>query len=220
MISATAARALTLEIETMTSHTEAIPLSNDSANSVGPSTIDFLLRRASAVRLAEPGPTREQIDIILKAAVTAADHGRIRPWRFVVMQGDGRKRLANLMAEEQHAANPEISEADLEKTRAKAMRAPVVIALACKANASHKVQVFEQQLAVAAAGAHLMLAANALGFGANWRTGAAAYHPIVRKGLGFGADDAIIGFFYIGTNPQPSPMPRASIESVVQYWRD
>jgi nitroreductase len=136
------------------------------------------------------------------------------------MQGDGRKRLANLMAEEQRAANPEISDAALEKTRAKAMRAPVVIALGCKANATHKVQVFEQQLAVAAAGAHLMLAANAVGFGVNWKTGAAAYHPIVRKGLGFETDDAIIGFFYIGTDPRPSPLPRASIESVVQYWRD
>ena len=157
--------------------------------------------------------------MILKAAVTAADHGRVRPWRFVVMQGDGRNRLANLMVDEQRAANPDVSEADAEKTRAKAMRAPVVIALVCKANADHKVPVFEQHLAVAAAGAHLMLAANALGFGANWRTGAAAYHPIVRKGLGFGADDAIIGFFYIGTDTQRSPIPRASIESVVQYWQ-
>jgi nitroreductase len=193
-------------------------LSNDSANLVGPSMIDLLTRRASAVRLTDPGPTRQQIDMILTAAVTAADHGRIRPWRFVVMQGDGRNRLANLMAEEQRTANPEISEAELEKASAKAMRGPVVIALVCKANAAHKVPVFEQQLAVAAAGAHLMLAANALGFGANWRTGAPAYHPIVRQGLGFGVDDAIIGFFYIGTDTQPSPIPRASIESVVQYW--
>jgi nitroreductase len=204
----------------MRSNTEAIPLSNDSANLVGPSTIDLLTRRASAVRLAEPGPTREQIDLILTAAVTAADHGRIRPWRFVVMQGNGRNRLANLMVEEQRAGNPAVSEADSEKTRAKAMRAPVVIALVCKANAAHKVPVFEQQLAVAAAGAHLMLAANALGFGSSWRTGAPAYHAIVRKGLGFGADDAIIGFFYVGTETQPSPLPRASIESVVQYWQD
>jgi nitroreductase len=203
----------------MTFTTEAIPLDNDT-NSVGPSTIDLLLHRASALRLAEPGPTREQIDIILKAAVTAADHGRIRPWRFVVMQGDGRKRLGHLMATEQRAAKPEVAEADLEKTRAKAMRAPVVIALVCKANATHKVRVFEQQLAAAAAGAQLLLAANALGFGANWRTGDAAYHPIVRTGLGYGADDAIIGFFYIGTDPQPSSLPRASIESVVTYWQD
>src|SRR3546814_17845731 len=63
-----------------------------------------------------------------------------------------------------------------------------------------------------------MLAAKALGFGSNWKTGAPAYHPIVRNGLGFGDDVAIIGFFYIGTEPKPSPLQRASIDSVVRYW--
>src|SRR3546814_11493139 len=78
---------------------------------------------------------------------------------------------------------------------------------------THKVPVIEQQYAAAAAGAHLMLAAKALGFGSNWKTGAPAYHPIVRNGLGFGDDVAIIGFFYIGTEPKPSPLQRASIRS-------
>src|SRR5688572_2009092 len=133
-------------------------LSVDNSSPDESNSIDLLINRASALRLAEPGPTQEQIDSILKAAVTAADHGRIRPWRFIVMQGEGRKRLGNLMAEAQRATKAEISQEELEKTRGKAMRAPVVIALACKADAAHKVPVFEQQLAVAAAGAHLMLA--------------------------------------------------------------
>jgi nitroreductase len=195
-------------------------LSVDNSSPDESNSIDLLINRASALRLAEPGPTQEQIDSILKAAVTAADHGRIRPWRFIVMQGEGRKRLGNLMAEAQRATKAEISQEELEKTRGKAMRAPVVIALACKADAAHKVPVFEQQLAVAAAGAHLMLAAKALGFGSNWKTGSAAYHPIIRTGLGLTAEDSIIGFFYIGTEPQPSPLSRASIEGVVDYWRD
>ena len=182
--------------------------------------LDLLLNRASAVRLAEPGPSREQIESMMRASVTAPDHGRLRPWRFIVMQGQGRARLGELMAEVQLALKPDISDAQLDKTREKAMRAPVVIALACKADAEHKVPVIEQQLATAAAGAHLMLAARALGFGASWKTGAAARHPIMREGLGLGSDDAIVGFFYVGTEPLPSPLPRASLESVVTYWDD
>lgn len=195
-------------------------MSTDSVSAVEKMPIDLLTSRASALKLVEPGPTQDQIESILKASVTAADHGRLRPWRFVVMQRDGRKRLGTLMADVQRATKPGISEEELEKTRGKALRAPVIVALVCQADPAHNVSVFEQQLAVAAAGAHLMLAAKALGFGSNWKTGSAADHPITRTGLGFGANDAIIGFFYIGTEPQPSPLSRASIESVTQYWRD
>ena len=99
-----------------------------------------------------------------------------------------------------------------------ARRAPLVIALACRADPSQKIPVLEQQFAVAAAGAQLMLAAKALGFGSNWKTGAAAEHPIMREGLGLGPEDTIVGFFHIGSEPQPSPLPRASIEGVVRYW--
>lgn len=157
---------------------------------------------------------------MLKAAVTAADHGRIRPWRFVVMQGEGRKHLGDLLARVQRAVKPGSSREDLEKARSKALRAPLVIALMCQADHTHKVPVLEQQFAVAAAGAHLMLAAKALGFGSYWRTGAAAVHPLLREGLGIGPNDMIIGFFYIGSEPIPSSLARASTEAVVQYWND
>ncbi len=183
-------------------------------------TLDLLLTRASAVRLVDPGPTPEQVETMLKAAVTAADHGRIRPWRFVVMRGDGRRRLGDLMVRAQRAVDGNVSDEELAKTHAKAMRAPVVIAVVCKPDLEHKVRVFEQQLAAAAACSQLMLAAKALGFGATWKTGEAAYHPIVRSGLGFGAYDAIIGFIYVGTEAQSSPIPRASIDSVAQYWNE
>src|SRR3546814_10363340 len=83
-----------------------------------------------------------------------------------------------------------------------------------------RVPVIEQQLAVGGAGAHRMLAAKALGFGSSWKTGSSAYHRIVRNGLGFGEDATVIGFFYVGTEPKPSPLARASTEDVVQYWTD
>jgi len=185
-----------------------------------PAALDLLLHRASALQFAEPGPTDAQLQQILAAAVTAADHGRLRPWRFIVFEGSGRERLGDLMAEQVRADKPEAEARDLDKARAKALRAPTVIALICKPTVGHKVPVAEQQAAVAAAGAHLMLAANALGFGAAWKTGAAARHNAVRTGLGLSEDDTIVGLFYIGSEPHPSPLPRATLESVVQYQRD
>ncbi|ARR55183.1 nitroreductase [Rhizorhabdus wittichii DC-6] len=182
--------------------------------------MDLLTKRASAIKLTEPGPSAEQLSSILKAAVSAADHGRLRPWRMVVIQGEGRKRLGDLLAEAQREANPEISEAQLDQARAKAMRAPTIVALLCEVDDTSKVPAIEQQFAVAAAGAHLMLATRALGFGSTWKTGSAAYHPIVRKGLGCSEDGTVIGFFYIGTEPKPSPLARASTEAVVRYWPD
>lgn len=182
--------------------------------------LDLLLRRASGLKFAEPGPTAAQLEEILSASVTAADHGRLRPWRFIVFEGAGRERLGELMAAQVRAEKPAAEAAELEKARGKALRAPTVVALVCKPVVGHKVPVVEQQAAVAAAGAHLMLAANALGFGAAWKTGAAAYHPAVRDGLELDQQDSIVGIFYIGTEQQPSPLSRATLETVVTYQRD
>lgn len=185
-----------------------------------PAALDLLLHRASALQFAEPGPTEAQLQQILMAAVTAADHGRLRPWRFIVFEGSGRERLGNMMAEQARAVQPEADDKALSKARAKALRAPTVVALICKPTVGHKVPVIEQQAAVAAAGAQLMLAANAIGFGTAWKTGAAAYHPVVRAGLELDDDDTIVGLFYIGSELRASPLPRATLESVVRYYRD
>lgn len=195
-------------------------LTTDTLSSAPTALIDLLTTRASAIKLAEPGPSPEQIAAMLKAAVSASDHGRIRPWRFVVIEGEGRKRLGELLAQAHRDAKPDATEEQVEQAGAKAFRAPTIIALLCEADPTHKVPVIEQQFAAAAAGAHLILAAKALGFGSIWKTGAPAYNPIVRRGLGFREDASIIGFFYIGTEPKPSPLSRAAIESVVQYWTD
>lgn len=183
-------------------------------------TLDLLLSRASAVQFGEPGPTDGDLQQILSAAVTAPDHGRLRPWRFIVFEGSGRERLGDLMAKQVRADKPNAEDKELDKARAKALRAPTVVALICKPTVGHKVPVIEQQAAVAAAGAHLMLAANALGYGAAWKTGAVAHHPVVHKELGLENDDTIVGLFYIGFASTPSPLPRATLESVVQYQRD
>lgn len=181
--------------------------------------IGFLSNRASAQKLGEPGPSVEEVEAMLQASVSAPDHGRIRPWRFIVMRCAGRERLGALMAAALQQANPSASAEELAREAGKPLRAPVVIALVAVPVAGHKVPVIEQVLAAGAAGTQLMLAANALGYGVAWKTGAAAHDAGVRAGLGFGPDDTIIGFFYIGTDPKTvAPLPRAGIEGVVTYW--
>jgi nitroreductase len=183
--------------------------------------IDLLLGRSSAAQLVEPAPTAAEVETMLQASVTAPDHGRIRPWRFVVMRGQGRARLGTLMADALRASNAGVSESEMERERAKPLRAPLVISLAAQPNLAHKVPGIEQVFAATAAGAQLMLAANALGYGAAWRTGGAAHNVLVRRGLGLTDDASIIGFFYIGTEaPGGLRLPRAAITSVVKYWEE
>lgn len=134
------------------------------------------------------------------------------------MEGDGRLRLGRLLAASQARAKPNQSPESLEKAQLKALRAPVVIAVVCKGNPDHKVPLVEQQLAVGAATAQLMLAAKALGFGSSWKTGSPAYDPLLIEGLGFSSADSVIGFIYIGTETEASPARRATIEGVVEYW--
>jgi len=180
--------------------------------------LDLLLHRSSSAQFGTPGPTKQDIDQMIAASVTAADHGRIRPWRFVVMRGEGRERLASAMEEQLLASNSAATPADREKARQKALRAPVVIALLCKPKVGHKVPISEQSHAVAAAGAHLMLAANALGYGASWKTGDLVYQPVLRSLLGLEDQDSIIGLFYIGTDASNARLPRATIDNVVEHW--
>jgi nitroreductase len=181
--------------------------------------IEFLQHRASAQKLSGPGPSEAEVEAMLRAAVTAPDHGRLRPWRFIVMRGAGRERLGALMADAFRRANPGASDDEVAREAGKPLRAPVVIALVAVPIVPHKIPAIEQVLAAGAAGTQLMLAANALGYGAAWKTGSAAHDADIRAGLGFGDGDTVIGYFYIGTDSKTvPPLPRAGIADVVTHW--
>jgi nitroreductase len=154
--------------------------------------------RASAAKLVAPAPAPDDLDRILRAGVRAPDHGRLAPWRFVVLE-DGRTVLADAMARARREAVPDSTDNELEIERSKAMRAPMIIAVAARVVPEHKVPEIEQVLAVGAAVQNMILAARALGYGTMWKTGNAAYDPIVKQALGLDADDRIVAFLYIGT---------------------
>jgi nitroreductase len=181
--------------------------------------LDALLSRRSPAHLKDPPPGDAALKSILGAAMRAPDHGKLRPWRFLVLRGDARMRFGALMAESLKRRDPTATPPLLEKERAKPLRAPLIVVVAAEIIEGHKIPAVEQLLAAGAAAQNLQLAAHALGFGAVWRTGAPAYDPFVKQALGLKASDAIIGFMYLGTPDAPSPPTSAPDASgFVRDW--
>jgi nitroreductase len=166
--------------------------------------------RASAPRLSAPGPSPEQLETILRAATRAPDHGRLSPWRFLVLEGDSRKRLGEAMAAVAREKDPAASAGKLESEAAKALRAPTIVVVSALVQAHPKVPEIEQLLAVGAAVQNMLLTCQALGIGAMWKTGAAAYSGSVNRALGLEPGEKIVAFLYLGT-PTASPQPREDV---------
>lgn len=181
--------------------------------------LDLMLSRESALKLESPGPSAADLDRIFASAVRAPDHGRLRPWHFVVIGEEQRGAFGKLMAECLRRRDPAVSEAELQRERDKAFRAPVIVVVGAKVRKGHKIPEIEQIASASAAAQTIMLAAPALGYGAVWKTGAPAYDPTVKMALGLDADDDIIGFLYIGTRVGgPSPIPRPEARDFVTTW--
>jgi nitroreductase len=179
--------------------------------------MEALLTRASAKRTVEPAPEGEDLDLILKAGVRGPDHGRLAPWRFVIVRGAARERLGEVFAEALRERNPAVDEESLDLERARPLRAPLLVVVVSRLREGvPKVPVVEQILSVGAAAENILLAAHALGYGGMWRTGPAAYDPMVQRALGVGEGEAIAGFLYLGTlveRPVPPPGPAPSVIS-------
>jgi len=173
--------------------------------------------RASSIKLVAPGPARTDLERIMLAGTRAPDHGKLAPWRFVVLEGAARNVLGNAMAAALQAAKPECTEAQLAAERDKPLRAPTLIAVAAHLIRLHKVPEHEQVQAVAAAVQNMLLAAHALGYGAMWKTGVATQALQVKQVLGFEADDEIVAFLYLGTNAVPGPIRAGSLEGKVRW---
>lgn len=182
--------------------------------------IDALLKRRSAKALTDPAPDEGALALLLECAARAPDHGRLRPWRFIVIRGAARARLGELMADQLRRTQPAASAEALQRERQKAFRAPLIVVVAAVCTALAKVPAIEQIIAAGAAAQNMLLAATALGFGAMWKTGDAAYDDTVKVALGLEAKDSIVGFLYLGTAPADAvpPPARAQWQDKVSYW--
>lgn len=174
---------------------------------------EAIYQRHSVSRVkADPVP-QELIERLLAAAVQAPNHHKVRPWRFIVLQGAARERLGDVMAQSLLARKPEAAHDDLQKERQKPLRAPTIIAVAVDKPAIPKVSEIENLSAAAAAVQNLLLAAHALGLGAMWRTGPAATDEYVKAFLGLAADQHLVGLVYVGYPEAPTlPPQRPSFE--------
>lgn len=161
--------------------------------------LEALVNRVSVARLDEPAPTAAQRELLFSAALRAPDHGQLRPWRFLTVEGAAREQLGELFARAQLARDPAAPAAVIDKARAMPLRAPLlVVAIACL-KAHPKVPDSEQLLAAGCAVHGLLLAAHAQGIGAIWRTGELSYDATVHAGLSLADNERIIGFVYLGT---------------------
>lgn len=181
--------------------------------------LELLLGRDSALKLQEPGPGDDALDVIIRSALRAPDHGRLRPWRFIVIRQDKRERFGELLAESLRLRRPDATPEMLERERQKAFSAPVIVVVAARARPNDKIPEVEQLLSAGAAAQNIMLAAHALGYGAMWRTGQPAYDATVKQGLGLAPADSIIAFIRIGTRVGgSSPLARPRPEDFVAIW--
>jgi nitroreductase len=163
--------------------------------------------RQSLGKVKQDAVPRETIEKLLSAAVQAPNHYKVRPWRFVVLTGEGRNKLGDVMAASQMDQKPDLPQAVFDKTRSMPLRSPVLIAVGVDKPTEEKVLEIENVSAASAACQNLLLAAHGLGLGAKWRTGTWARDPKVKEFLGFEAEQHIVGFLYIGY-PEFTPEPR------------
>ncbi len=179
--------------------------------------LDALHNRTSVPKLTDPAPSEECLQNICKAALRAADHGVLRPWRFLLITGDSRLRLGNLFVEATLATDPSTDQVVLDRLRQKPLRAPLVIVSISTHRNNPKVPEFEQDLSAAAATQNMLIAAYAQGIGAFWRTGPMAYDPTVKNGLGLAYNEKIIGFLYLGQ--QDCATRRLADPDVSEYFQ-
>jgi nitroreductase len=173
--------------------------------------------RSSAVRLADPPPSKSDLERILHSGVRGPDHGRLAPARFVVLQTQGLERLGDAMAQAFKRKTPGATPEQLEAERKKAFRAPVVIVVAARLKREHKVPVVEQMSAVSAGVQNMFLTAHALGYGAMWKTGGVAYDLAVNTALGLQPEDQIVAFLYLGTVAGKGPVRPTTLDGVVSW---
>lgn len=182
---------------------------------------DYLLTRRSVgiAFLKEPGPTPAELDQILTIGTRVPDHGKITPWRLVVIAGEARRQVGEKLAEIAARNNPGLDEASLEIERQRFLPAPVTIGVISSPKEHPKVPEFEQLLSAGNVAFNLLHGAHALGFGASWVTRWYAFDAEAAAMLGARDGERFVGFVHIGTAATAiEDRPRPALDEVVSRW--
>ena len=174
-------------------------------------------RRSGKPRdMVAPGPDGAKLEDMLKLAMRTPDHGKLFPWRFVVV--DDRDAFAALLERAFTEANPDARSAQIDAAVAPARMAPTLVLLVYAPQPSAKIPLWEQQMSVGAVGMNLLHAAHAHGFVGSWITGWASYDPVVRSEICAG-DEQIAGLFFMGSPALPlEERPRPDAADIVRHW--
>lgn len=183
-------------------------------------TLKWLYHHSTPARwLTEPAPDKKQLHQIFKIAMHAPDHGRLCPYRFITICGSARHKLSQVFGEALQKRDPNVSDDYLQKQKDKPLRAPLIIVVVASLIRSPKIPEIEQTLCAGAAAHNILLASNAMGFGAIWLTGDNAYDSHVKSALNLVENEHIIGFVYIGTrNQSPNITAKPGVAEKVSQW--
>ena len=184
------------------------------------STLALLATRRSGRprEMVGPGPSPEELRDILTIAMRTPDHGKLFPWRFVVVADDQRDALALLLRRALAAEDPDAPQAKLDKADQFARQAPSLVVLVSAVIAEHKIPVWEQQLSAGAAAMNLLFATHAMGYAGGWITGWETYSLIVRDAF-CAPGERIAGFMFLGSPGRPlEERPRPKFDAIVRCW--
>jgi nitroreductase len=178
-------------------------------------------RRSGKPRdMVAPGPDEAQLSAILNAAMRVPDHGKLAPWRFVIVGSDSREAFAEMLKSAYLADKPGAGRLELEAMEQFARQAPTLVAVLSTPVESSKIPLWEQELSAGAVCMNLLASAHAAGFVGSWLTGWPAYSPHVLQSLGGREGDRIAGFLFVGTpSRELEERPRPAYEAVVSTWK-
>ncbi len=176
--------------------------------------LELLINRRSASRLAEPAPQGEALQNILLAGMRAPDHGGLQPWRFFLIEGEGRARFSLLLEEAAKAKG--LDEKGIEKSRTSPFRAPLIITVVAHCEDHPKVPHWEQLCSAGCAVMAMQMAAQAQGFNGIWRSGPWTEDAAVRAAFHCREQDKIVGFLYLGT-PQLKAATSISVPDITPF---
>ncbi len=183
-------------------HVPPAPAENEIVNAARESaeTLALMARRRSTkfAHLGGPGPNAAQLETLLRLAARAPDHGKLGPWRFLVIEGEGRARAGEALADaikDDAGVTPE----RLQMERARFLQAPLCVAVISNAQPHPKIPEWEQILSAAAVAYGLLIGAHAMGFAGCWLTEWIAYDARARAVLGLADHERIAGLVFIGT---------------------
>ena len=167
----------------------------------------------------EPGPSDEDLKRIMQAGMRVPDHGRLTPWRFIVIRGKAREKLGIVLGEAIREEDPGCNEERIGMEMERFIRAPTTITVVSRTDPNNLIPEWEQILSSGAACQNMLTAALSMGFAAQWLTEWYAYSDAVKSALKLEPGDRIAGFLYLGSMSElPTERPRPEYDDIVSEW--